>query len=386
MAQATACIHHSDAAPSSCVELLYATAMQHHLLALQYHTAGCYYAMLAHGMEVGTTASATTPSADVQTDIEPWMDAAVQTGTEADNALASAAGVPTEADTHEKSMSEDEARSAIREHKVRKANAVANAYPVLHDKLTNLDDPMATATYLFKFILDLHDGPAPEAGHHSLDLLQDLIVLCVAEKCGCSHRQAFEDGLYTISDGLLDRRMRSRIHNAVFHCIRGQGIPCFKPIRRTRPGKRTRMRTVSSADRATAAVNEGNDEGMIPEEDVDMPEAKNAAQDGVEIYGLPEVQAPATANAHDDQPRIEGVGLGARGAVAPTLQWLEGPAEPHNENNTCVSSPCEVVEAKTVDTLDDGDDEMTTLEMTTLDDQAIKHVAVCTMRPSKKQE
>ncbi len=107
------------------------------------------------------------------------------------------------------------------------------------------------------------------------------------------------------------------------------------------------------AEPHTAAVNKGNDEGMIAEDNMDVPEAKDAEQDDVESYGLPEVQEPATANADDDQPYTEGVGLGARGTVAPTLRWLEGPAEPHNENNTCVSSPCEVVEATTVDTLDE---------------------------------
>ena len=115
-------------------------------------------------------------------------------------------------------MTGDEVRSVIREFKEHKADVLENAFPSLREQLGH-PDPMVIAKVLFDFLMG---GPVtPRAP------VLDMIVLCVAEQCGCSCRRAFDKGLRDISTGRMDEQWRSRLHNSVYQVLRLNNIPCF---------------------------------------------------------------------------------------------------------------------------------------------------------------
>ena len=82
----------------------------------------------------------------------------------------------------------------------------------------------------------------------------DLIVLCVAEQCGCSCRHAFEEGLFEISAGRLDEQWRSRLHNAVYKNIRVNNIPCFSRKTRHSPNKRAAVASATACGEMSSVI------------------------------------------------------------------------------------------------------------------------------------
>ena len=234
-----------------CAALVHAAAVKHNFLAWQHSQAEDYYYTLLGGapprlegllpmyhpqLSLGAppglegTSPATADKA-VQTDI-----VSVSCGP-----LANCGKI----DVDEPTMTEVEVRTSIRELKEHKADVVAKAFPTLREQLGD-PDPIVTAKILFDFLMD---GPVtPRAP------VLDLIVLCVAEQCGCSCRHAFEEGLFEISAGRLDEQWRSRLHNAVYKNIRVNNIPCFSRKTRHNPNKRAAVASATACGEMSSVI------------------------------------------------------------------------------------------------------------------------------------
>ena len=75
---------------------------------------------------------------------------------------------------------------------------------------------------------------------HRRNLLQDIVVLTLAECNKCNHRADFEAALKDMFGDKFTTAWRSRFHGSVFHILRRNGIPCFNSRTKSKSGPKTK--------------------------------------------------------------------------------------------------------------------------------------------------